>query len=45
MRLRVCVVFKVFNIGKHIQVFDRIFVDIEFTMLSGFNALGCAAKS
>jgi len=35
----------VFKVGKHVQVFDRIIVSVEFTMLSGFNVLGRNANS
>ena len=45
MILPVCDVFNVFEVGKRVQVFNIIFVSIEFMMLSGFNALGCAANS
>ena len=44
MRLRVCDVFNMFEVGKRVQVFDSIFVSVEFTTLSGFNASGRAAK-
>ena len=45
LSLPVCNVLKEFEVGKHVQVFDWMFVSIEFTTLSGFNALGRAANS
>jgi len=44
LRLRVCDVLKVFNVGKYVQVFDWIFVRVEFYTLSGLNVSGCAAN-
>ena len=44
LRLRVCDVFNVFEVGKPVQVFDRISFSVGFTMLSGFNASGSAAN-
>jgi len=35
----------VLEVGKRVQVFNCIFVSVEFTTLSGFNASGHAAKS
>jgi hypothetical protein len=37
-------VFNVFEVGKQVQVFDLIFVSVEFTTLSRFNASGRAAN-
>jgi hypothetical protein len=45
LSLRVCDLFKVFEVRKRVHVFDRIFVGVEITMLSRFNASGRAANS
>jgi len=45
LRHRVCDVFNMFEVGKRIQLFDWIFVAIEFTTLSRFNASGWAVNS
>jgi hypothetical protein len=45
LTLSVCDVFKVFEVGKHVHVFDSIFDHVEFPTLSVFNASGCAANS
>jgi hypothetical protein len=45
LRLLVCDIFKVFKVGKGVQVFDRIFVDVKSTMQSKFNALQRTANS
>jgi hypothetical protein len=44
LRLRVCDFLNMFKVGKHVQVFNRIFVRVEFIMLNGFNASGRAAN-
>jgi hypothetical protein len=44
-RLSVWDVFNVFNVGKYVQFFDSIFVNVEFTTLSRFNASWRAANS
>jgi len=45
LRLRVCDIYKVLEVGKCVEVFDWIFVSVEFTTLSGFNASGRAVNS
>ena len=45
MRLEVCNVSNLFEVGKPVQVFDWIFVSVEFMTLSGFNASWRAANS
>jgi hypothetical protein len=45
LKLRVCDVFNVFEIGNCVQVFDLIFVRFEFMTLSGFNASGGPVNS
>jgi hypothetical protein len=45
LTLRVCDVFNVVEVGKSVQILDLIFISVEFTTLSGFNASGHAANS
>ena len=45
LRLQVCNVFNLFEVGKRVQVFDLIVVHVEFTMLRGFDVLGYVANT
>jgi fumarate reductase subunit C len=45
LRLRVCDVYKVFDVGECVHVFDRIFRTVEFATLSKFKPSGRAANS
>jgi len=45
LRIRVCDIFTMFEVFKHVQVFYSIFVNVLFIMLSRFNPLGCAGNS
>jgi len=44
LRLRVCDLFNVFEVAKCVQVFDWIFVSVEFTTVRGLNVLGYAVR-
>jgi hypothetical protein len=44
LRLQACGVFKIIEVGKRIQVFDGLFVSVEFKKLSGINTLGRTAQ-
>jgi hypothetical protein len=45
LTLRVCEVFNVFEVGNRVQIFNCIFVSIEFTTLSRLYMVWCAANS
>jgi hypothetical protein len=45
LKLRVCDVFKMFEVVKCAQVLDGNFVSIEFTILSRFNVSELAVNS
>jgi len=41
----VCDVFNKYKVGKHVQVFDSMFVRVKFMTLSRYNTSGCAVNS